>query len=115
MESGDRHLFAVIVALFVSAVLLTFNSYVGFANTDNVTVNVTVQSLTEITVTPTNVTWYSLTPGTVGGERNITVQNTGSTNATNLYAFMTTVENETARPYGASSAGDYSAGGVVVF
>src|SRR3989344_1105545 len=115
MQNESRRVFVIVLALFVSTVLLTFNSYVGFANTDNVTINITVQSLTEITVTPFNITWQSITPGTLGGQRNVTVQNTGSTNATNLYAFMTTLENETASPYSASSAGDYSAGGVVVF
>ena len=115
MGNKNRHLFVLGLVLFVAAVLLTFNAVVSFANTDNVTVNVTVAAVTEITVLPHNLTWDAIVPGFTGGFRNVTVQNTGSVNATNLYAYITTLDNETIYPYSFDQAGLYAAGSVLVF
>ncbi len=106
----------VLVLVFATAFLLVSRSDIVFAyGDDNVTVDVSVTSLTEITVTPSVINWSGITPGQAGGTVNVDVKNTGSTNITNMYAFVTTITNETDRPYGSSYALDYSAGAVLTF
>jgi len=96
--------------------LLLAGSSIGFAyGDDNVTVEVSIGQISEITVSPDTLNWSANTPGTSGGSISVDVENTGSTNITNMYAYVTTIENETSRPYGSSYAMDYSAGGLLVF
>ena len=87
-----------------------------YAGDFNVTVDVNVTALTEITVTPSAINWTQLTPGQAGGTKSLDIKNTGSVNVTNVYAYVTTLSNETFRPYGPTgTASNYSAGGVLVF
>jgi hypothetical protein len=116
MEIGTRNVFFLLAALFLIVVLMSSRSEITFAYTDfNVTVDVSIASISEITVTPAILNWSDIVPGLAGGTKTVDVKNTGSTNITNLYAFMSTITNESTRPYGSSNPDVYSAGGVVVF
>ncbi len=114
MELGPKYLFIVLIAVISLFVLFASKSDITYAVDDNVTVDVSVTALTEITVTPSIINWSLITPGQVGGNVSVDILNTGSVNVTNIYSFMSTIYNETERPYGSSFAGDYSAGAVVV-
>jgi hypothetical protein len=106
----------VVTFVFLFIIIFGFNlSGIVFAANDNVTVDVNVSILSEITVTPPAINWTQITPGTAGGMKNITIKNTGSVNVTNLYAYVDTLQNESSRPYGSSNPALYSAGGVLVF
>ena len=113
MKSGEKIVSLMLVALF--AVFIVFSAKTVFANTFNVTVEVNIGTLTEITVTPQILNWSGLLPGFTGGNMTVDVRNTGSTNITNMYAFVTTLDNESARPYTSSDPQSYSAGGLLTF
>ncbi|MCX6815493.1 MAG: hypothetical protein NT120_01405 [Candidatus Aenigmarchaeota archaeon] len=107
---------ALIYLILLFFVAFTFQfSIVSFAGESNVTVDVNVSILSEITVTPTSINWTQIGPGQAGGTRLLDIRNTGSVNATSVYAFVTTLDNETTSPYLSSNAADYSASGVLVF
>lgn len=103
--------FAVFVILF-SLLLFTANSRVGYAG-NNITVWVNVTPFSEITVTPAFLNWTAIVPGVSGGQKNISIQNTGSQNVSLIYGYITTLENETVNPYQSADANMYSAGGVL--
>jgi len=109
---------AVIITLFVLAligILASNSTLTANAAETNATVDVNVSTLSEITVFPNNINWTLITPGQNGGVRLLDIKNTGSVNVTNLYSYVTTLANETVRPYGSSNPANYSAGGVLVF
>jgi hypothetical protein len=113
MNKG-KEIFFVLVALFILAIMFSSKSDYSYAADFNVSVDVNISAYTEITVSPAFLNWTNIIPGTAGGIKYVDIRNTGSTNITNLYSFITTLENETARPYGSSNPDSYSAGGVVV-
>ena len=100
--------------LFFLAFGVNFTGVV-VAGTSNVTVDVNITSISEITVSPSAINWTQLTPGTAGGNRLLDIKNTGSVNVTNVYAYISTLTNESSRPYGSSNPASYSAGGVLLF
>ncbi len=105
-----------LVAVGIGGLIILGTSGVTFAyGDDNVTVEVSIGQLSEITVSPSIINWSDILPGTAAGTVTVDVQNTGSSNISNMYAYVTTITNETDRPYGSSYAGDYSAGAVVTF
>src|SRR3989344_4019217 len=78
--------------------LLGMSSFVHAADT-NVTVNVSIGTLSQITVSPTFINWSNIIPGRAGGAQTLDVENTGTVNVTNLYAYANTIPNEPVRPY----------------
>jgi len=82
---------------------------------DTATINVTIQAVAEITVSPDILSWIDIQPGHTGGTKLLDIINTGSLNVTNIYAYVDTLEDETERPYGSANATKYAAGGVIVF
>lgn len=84
------------------------------ADTKTVTVEVSITSLSQITLSPSYLTFYSLTPGTFSSESKIDIRNTGSDNITQLYAYPDTLTDESIRPYGFSNSTYYAAGGVLI-
>jgi len=103
----------------IAAILLLAFAGLGpytYASETNITVDVNVTSLSELTIVPSAINWTLVTPGQTGGTKNLDIKNTGSVNVTNVYAYVTTLANETFRPYGPTgTASNYSAGGVLVF
>jgi hypothetical protein len=105
--------------LKILLVFLLFYAAHGFAQsqwnaTDNITVNVSIAEVSEITVNPTQVSWLLVSLGAVGGEILVDVINTGSVNVTNMYAFNYVETDEPVRPYGSTDPSSYAATGVVV-
>ena len=107
---------SLLVFLFSAAVLLGSLFTIGFAGpTSNVSVNVTVASFSQITVTPDALNWTSVNPGTVAVPTyNLTIANTGSANVTAIFAYANTNETETSRPYGSDNPALFSSGGSLV-
>ncbi len=99
--------------LFILAMRLALPSLAQ--PTDNVTVDVNISALGEITLLPTAISWVGIQPGIVGGERNLTIKNTGSVNVTNIFSYVSTLDNETTSPYSGDIASAYSATGLLVF
>jgi hypothetical protein len=90
-------------------------SVITFADGYNTTeINVSIESVARITITPNYVNWSGVHPGTTGGTQTIEVLNTGSLNVTNLYAYIDTLTVEASRPYGSDEASSYAAGGVLL-
>ena len=109
------NMFGVVTKVVLVLTFLGIFSTTAFAMESNVSVEVTVTALTEITVTPTVLNWSGVTPGAAGGTKSVEIKNTGSSNITNLYSYMSTITNETTSPYGLSTAQSYSAGGIIAF
>jgi hypothetical protein len=101
-----------IILFIVLGLMVT--GYVFAADPKTVTVDVSVSSLSEITVSPTYLTWGSIMLGTVGADKLLDIKNTGSENVTNMYAYIDTLTDETTRPYGSSNPASYAAGGVII-
>jgi hypothetical protein len=102
------------ISLLLIAIIVLLVTGLTFAADDTVNINVTIQTVSQITVVPSSLNWTQITPGTTGGVINLTVQNIGSTNVTNMYAYINTNETETVRPYGSDQASNFSAGGFLV-
>ncbi|MEM5879272.1 MAG: hypothetical protein QXU74_02140, partial [Candidatus Aenigmatarchaeota archaeon] len=81
---------------------------------DTASIYVGVQSVTEITVSPSILSWTAQ-PAHAGGTKLLDIINTGSLNVTNIHAYVDTLTDETERPYGSANATKYAAGGVIVF
>ena len=84
------------------------------AASDSATVDVTIQAVSQITLSPPLLTW-TVQPGQAGSPSSLDITNTGSLNVTNIYAYVDTLTDESTRPYGSTNATDYAAGGVIVF
>ena len=111
---SNRIIISILAALGV-LLALGANRY-AYATETNVTVDVNITALSELTISPNAINWTLVTPGQAGGTKNLDIKNTGSVNVTNIYAYVTTLTNESVRPYGPTGrASNYSAGGVLVF
>ncbi|MFC2143044.1 hypothetical protein ACFLQN_01450 [Candidatus Aenigmatarchaeota archaeon] len=84
------------------------------ANPDTAIIHVGIDQLNQLTLQPDNLNWSNVTLGDRGGFKYIDIRNTGSINLTNIYGYVSTLDNETTRPYESDQAIDYSAGGVLV-
>jgi hypothetical protein len=105
------------VALFGTAFL--FNPFIitgAFAQvntTDNVTVNISVGELAEITVNPINFTLIDVPVGTDTSEVSFSIKNTGSTNITNIFAYSDTIFVESESVVDTGDPTKYAAAGFV--
>jgi len=102
--------------ILIALVLLVFPLVPVFADETiaNITVNVTVAPVAEITVVPNYLEWLNLNPGSTGTSQLVEVKNSGSVNVTSLYIYASTLDDETTRPYGTGDPSKYSAAGVIV-
>jgi hypothetical protein len=101
-----------IIILFSLIFFIQINEPVMAAyNTTDIDVN--ISSLSQITLYPNYIAWTQLIAGNAGGYKNITVRNTGSVNVSSIFGWVSTLANETIRPYGSGDASSYSAGGVL--
>src|SRR3989304_1041031 len=96
-NSGKQKIFLGIIFLAILALLLSLSGNIpkAFAQTTNQTnVSVEVAATAQITVWPTNMTWWNVYPGTVGGLKYLTIKNTGSTNISTIYGYADTLTSE---------------------
>lgn len=82
-------------------------------STSNVTINITIPEVAEITVNPINFTVNNVNPGDNSPDENFSVKNTGSTNITNIFANVNTVVVEDDSPLGTGAANQYAASGFI--
>ena len=104
------------IVIFLGLVLfLCLFSTMSFATVDekNVTVNISIGAVAEITVIPSAINWTDVNPGHTGGVQYLDVKNTGSLNVSEIYAFVDTLTDEVNRPYDSDNASDYAAGGII--
>ena len=106
-----KKLLAIIIPLAFLVALIT--PAIAAETTANITVNVTVLAVAEITVVPNYLNW-TLYPGVAGIQQWVEVKNTGSINVSNLYIYASTLDDETVRPYGTGDPSKYSAASVIV-
>jgi len=100
-----------ILCLAVAVILLGVKA---LAQESTVTVDVSVQSVAQLSVIPTILQWTNINPGQAGTVQSLNIKNTGSVNLTNIYAYVDTLTDETSRPYGTDNPANYAAGGVIV-
>jgi len=84
-------------------------------DTDNVTITVTINSVTWIDVNPATLSWTGVNPGTQTGKATgnyfaINIENIGSRNISRIWANAT---YETTRPWGTGDPSRYNAGNFV--
>ena len=102
-------------AVILTAGLMLSFPVISFADAYNTTeINVSIESIGKITISPNFVNWSGVHPGTTGGTQTIEVLNIGSLNVTNLYAYLNTLDVETTRPYGSDEASSYASGDVLL-
>ncbi|MFH8120340.1 MAG: hypothetical protein QXS37_06065 [Candidatus Aenigmatarchaeota archaeon] len=93
-------------------VSLTKPAFSATSNQTNVTVE--VKGVCQITVAPTNHTWFSVSPGSEGGTKLLEIKNSGSKNLTNIYGYIDTIEVETTNPIPTGDPSKYASGGLLV-
>ncbi|MEM7825368.1 MAG: hypothetical protein QW412_00730 [Candidatus Aenigmatarchaeota archaeon] len=110
----ERIVFLVLVVILGMTFLLSTTRQ-AFSETSNQTnVTVEVKGVCQITVAPTNHTWFSVTPGTEGNVKTLNIINSGSKNLTNIYAYVDTIEKEVSNPIPLGVPSAYASGGVLV-
>ena len=116
MSTGSLKIgFVLCIVLLLVIIFSLSSSVISFADAYNTTdINVSIESVGKITISPNFINWSNVAPGSTGGAQTIEVSNIGSINVTDLYAYMNTVTVETSRPYGSDEASSYASGGVVV-
>jgi hypothetical protein len=103
---------AILFPLLLLGVLLTFpRPTVGYAS-DNSTLYVNIEQISEITVYPPSLSW-SLPPCRASTPKLLDVRNTGSLNVSDIHAYVSTLDNETIRPYGQDNASWYTANSLI--
>lgn len=115
MFTEDKTRFLVFSGIFTF--FLSFLVYLPFADaqtTRTVTIEVSITGVSQITVNPTYLTFYGITPGTASQESKIDITNTGSLNVSQIYVYPDTIDDEAVRPYGIANSTYYAAGGVLV-
>jgi hypothetical protein len=101
-------------AIIVLLALLAIPVTVSADTNSSTTIYVNVQSVSEITLSPSALSWNNAQPGHAAISKLLDIVNTGSLNVTNLYSFISTLSDESRRPYGTGNPTNYSAGGVIV-
>ena len=96
------------------SMFLAFSAVSKAETSAQATVDVSVNAVSTIAVTPTTFSW-TLDPGLAGTAASLNIRNTGSQNVSSLYAYVDTLADETVRPYGTGDPSKYAAGGVIVF
>jgi len=102
-----------VFAIFVFGAVL-YLSTAEAQTTRTITVEVSISGVSQITVVPTYLTFYGLTPGSFSAESKIDIINTGSNNVSQIFAYPDTLDDEAVRPYGIANSTYYAAGGVLV-
>jgi len=80
---------------------------------NNVTLDVNVTASASIVIIPNYLNWTGVQTGTAAGYKNLTVKNAGSVNVSAIYAYIDTLIDETARPYGSDDPASFAAGSVI--
>lgn len=115
MKNSKLELLFVGLAITVLlAILATLPVNVFSATTNQTNVTVEITTVCEITVAPTNLTWFNINPGSEGVLKTLTIRNTGSKNVSNIYAYVDTITSEPVNPIPIGAAQNYSSGGVLV-
>ncbi len=73
-------------------------------NTTPILINVTIQQVTWIDTFPDKFEWYNMQPGQNGTEKDLTIENIGSTNITYIWFNVT---QPTSNPFGSGLPGAY--------
>jgi hypothetical protein len=100
-------------AIAIVMISLSFSA-ISFAAYNTTTMNVSIQAVGLITLQPTFIGWWDLGPGSTGGTQTVEIQNIGSINVTDIYAYYNTLTVEPTRPYQSDDAASYASGDVIV-
>ena len=99
---------AMVFPLLIAGILLAFPKPTTGYSSDNSTLDVNIQQLAEITVNPPSLSW-ALPPCRESTPKLLDIRNTGSLNVSDIHAYVSTLDNETIRPYGQDNSSWYSA------
>jgi hypothetical protein len=111
MRTSTSIIFSIILFSLILFISFNFMPVMAAYNTTDIDVN--ISTLSQITLIPSYLNWTQMTAGSVGGYKNITIKNTGTTDVSNVFGWVDTLEDETARPYGSSNPASYAAGGML--
>ncbi len=103
-----------VVGLLGAAFLITLTKPAFSATTNQTNITVEVKGVCQITVAPTNHTWFNVDPGSEGGLKTLNIRNSGSQNLTNIYAYVDTIDVEQTNPIPTGDPSKYASGGVLV-
>ena len=102
------------VSLFLALVIILAGVIpIVVTQNGNITVDVNVSTAAAISVLPTDISWSQLPVGADGQIYNVTVNNIGSVNVTNLYVTVDTISLESSNPLRSGSASAYAASGLI--
>ncbi|MBI4176024.1 MAG: hypothetical protein HY518_02385 [Candidatus Aenigmarchaeota archaeon] len=105
-----KAIIGVIAGIIIAGQLLSITA----AQSDFVSVNVSISSVTEITVSPEAINFSALSPGSNSATQTVTIKNTGSANITTVYVNATTIDNETVNPLGTGRPDLYASTGFIM-
>jgi hypothetical protein len=91
--------FSVYVLVFLLGILISLPFTAFGQASDNSTIDVTIQSIAEITVSPDSLA-FSVAPCDHTNTQLLDITNTGSLNVSRLESYVDTIENESTNPYG---------------
>ena len=116
MVNGLKGKSGIVYLLLVGGVLFAGFLMMGGASaiTDTITINVTIQEFTQITVLPDSFTFENLNPGSFSTTENFSIKNTGSSNITNIYIYTSTIDDEIISPLGSGNATAYASTGFIL-
>lgn len=103
-----------IASVILAMLAMLMPAALAVAVTDTVSVAVTVSSSAEITVLPSS---FSATTASIRADTsatNFVIKNTGTTNVTNTFAYVSTITDEATNPLGTGQAAKYAAGGFIM-
>ncbi len=117
MKNQSKEIIASLPFLIVLlSVILSFSLISSVANAayNTTTINISILAVGRIDLLPDFLNWTDIEPGTAGGLQTVEIQNIGSINVTNIYAYFNTLTVEAVSPYGSDDASSYSSTGVIV-
>jgi hypothetical protein len=101
-------------ALSLSIFPNLFSTALAQETSPNVTVSVNISLFADLTLIPQNYTKSLVPVGTDTLPDNFTIRNTGSTNITNIHAYVDTIAVENQKPIDSGQAGLYASTGFIL-
>ena len=94
-----------VLSIFISSVIFSYAlAAPSIFDTTPITVNVTIQQITWIDTFPDKFEWLNMQPGQNGTEKDLTIENIGSTNITYIWFNVT---QPPSNPFGSGLPGAY--------
>ena len=103
-----------VTVVFVLVLSIIFSSSLVHGAEDTITINVTIQSYASIMVNPSSINYTDVNPGADNNTVNFSVKNSGSANLSQMFAYTSTITDESSNPLGSGSATNYASTGFIM-